>query len=165
MVAGRSHPPAFAPWLRRRQRAALAALVLLAACAPSGPKLPASALDDAIGDVIGDPATCVVLTAPGSTKVLYRYGQPFNCSRGLPACDRPGYISAMGALAFASVPGGRHASCPSSADGSRTVGWSEGRVTGASRPLVYSAVMEGQTALPGQEIAARLADAFVRAKL
>jgi hypothetical protein len=57
------------------------------------------------------------------------------------------------------------ASCPSVPDGSRQVGWAEGRVQSAKRGLVYSAVMEGERALPGHEINARLFDAFQRAGL
>ena len=131
---------------------------------PSG-GLPAAALDHAIGDAVGDPATCVLLADRATGKVVYRYGEAFNCVRGAPACDRPGFMSATQALALAGAPEGRGASCNSTADGSRTVGWAEGRAASASRDLIYSAVMEGQTALPGHEIAARLDVAFRRAGL
>jgi hypothetical protein len=69
-------------------------------------------------------------------------------------------MSARDALPLAAIAGGRGASCPSSADGSRMVGWAEGAVGSKSADLVYSAVMEGQKALPGHEMAARLAEAF-----
>jgi hypothetical protein len=127
--------------------------------------LPSDALDHAIGQAIGDPDTCLLLAERASGKVLYRYGAPFNCVRGLPACDRPGFMSAKQALALAGTPGGRKASCPSNADGSRTVGWAEGKAVSRTRDLVYSAMMEGQTALPGQEMNARLYDAFQAAGL
>jgi hypothetical protein len=143
---------------------ALSALLLFAACAKpagsggGGPKFPSDALDQAIAGTIGDPTTCVILADRLTGKVVYRYGERFNCERPLPACDRAGTLTAVFALKLASAE--RHASCASVADGSRTVGWAEGRVPGAKRDLVYSAVMEGQRALPGEEIAERLADAF-----
>ena len=45
------------------------------------------------------------------------------------------------------------------------VGWAEGKVASRTRDLVYSAMMEGQTALPGHEMNARLYDAFQKAGL
>jgi hypothetical protein len=127
--------------------------------------LPSGALDQAIGRAIGDPSTCVLVADRSTGKVLYRYGEAFNCVRGLPACDRAGFLSATQALALAGTSPGRGASCPSVTDGSRTVGWSEGVVVGRRSGLVYSAMMEGQTALPGHEMAARLGDAFQKAGL
>lgn len=141
-------------------------LLILAACArPMGGSLPQGALDGAIGKAIGDPTTCVLLADRATGKVVYTYGQLFNCQRGLPACDRKGFLSAQGSLSLADTPSPRHASCPSSADGSRSVGWAEGRVVSAHRSLVYSAVMEGDRALPGEEMAARLEGAFQAAGL
>jgi hypothetical protein len=128
-------------------------------------RLPGAALDQAIGQGIGDPSTCVLIADKASGKVLYQYGEIFNCVRGLPACDRPGVMSARQALGLAGVAGGRGASCASNADGSRTVGWAEGAVGSKSPDLVYSAVMEGQKALPGHEMASRLSDAFQGAGL
>ena len=150
-------------WLCALSVATAAALV---GC--SGPKksaLPSDALDHAVGEAIGDPDTCLLLAERVSGKVLYRYGAPFNCIRGLPACDRPGFMSARQALALAGTPSGRKVSCPSNADGSRTVGWAEGTVASKKHDLVYSAMMEGQTALPGHEMNARLYDAFQNAGL
>jgi len=146
-------------------KAALAALLALAACTPAGPKLPKDALDRSIGATIGDPTTCVLIVDRATGRTVYSYNAGFNCRRGLPACDRPGFLSATQALAFASQAGGRRASCNSVPDGSRTVGWAEGRVTSARHDLIYSAVMEGQRALPGQEMASRLDDAFANAGL
>ncbi len=145
--------------------AVLAAVLAQGACAPKGPNFPGDALDQAIAVSIGDPTTCVLLAERTTGKVVYRYGQDFNCARGLPACDRPGYLSASGALPLAQAPDGRYASCPSNADGSRSVGWAAGKVTSAHRDLVYSAVMEGERALPGQEMKARLDAAFTKAGL
>lgn len=138
-------------------------LLAVGACAPAGPRLPTAALDRAIGDAIGDPTTCVIVAERPTGKTVYSYNAGFNCTRGLPACDRPGFLTGQQALAFAAA--GRNASCNSNPDGSRTVGWSEGRVKSAKYDFIYSAVMEGQRALPGQEISARLADAFTAAGL
>ncbi|MEP6967723.1 MAG: hypothetical protein ABI906_06560 [Pseudomonadota bacterium] len=144
----------------------LAAALIATGCArPAGGGLPAEALDHAIGGAIGDPATCVLLADRASRKVLYSYGEAFNCARPLPACDRPGTLSAQSALALADSADARGASCASNPENSRSVGWAEGRVAGARRDLIYSAVMEGQRALPGQEISARLDEAFRRAGL
>jgi hypothetical protein len=156
----------------RRRAAALMALAGLAAGLGPGAcsKPPAvarglssDALDAAIGPAIGDPTTCVILADPASGRIVYRYGQLFNCERPLPACDRPGTLTANTALRLARSAGGRDASCASTADGSRSVGWAEGRTKDTQRDLLYSAVMEGQRALPGHEMAARLADAFQQA--
>ena len=140
---------------------AIAGALALAACAPAGPKLPTGALDQAIGNAIGDPTTCVIIADRITGRTLYSYNAGFNCTRGMPACDRPGFLSAKQAMVFAAV--GRAASCNSNPDGSRTVGWAEGRITSAKGDFIYSAVMEGDRALPGHEMAARLADAFATA--
>ncbi|HEY2482618.1 MAG TPA: hypothetical protein VGI30_10540 [Caulobacteraceae bacterium] len=142
----------------------LAALALVA-CGPGEPKLPKDALDQAIGATIGDPTTCVLIVDRATGKTVYSYNAGFNCQRGLPACDRPGFLSAKQALALAAAPGGRDASCNSVPDGSRTVGWAEGRVKSAKHDFIYSAVMEGQRALPGHEMAARLDDDFANVGL
>ena len=144
---------------------ALSVALVLGACAKSGSGLPSDALDLQIGRAIGDPTTCVIIAERSSHKVLYSYGQKFNCLRGMPACDRPGYMSAQQALSLADTAEGRGASCPSNPDGSRMVGWAEGRVKSSRRDLIFSAVMEGDRALPGQEMLARLGDAFSAAGL
>ena len=159
-TTGSSAPPE--PRLRR---AALAAVLLASAC--SGPAPPAAngldqnALDTAVARAIGDPTTCLLLADGKTGQVVYQYGVNFNCSRTLPACDRPGMLSARQAVPLAAQS--RFASCPSVADGSRTVAWAEAKVPNAKRDLVYSAVMEGENTLPGHEMNARLADAFVAA--
>ncbi len=146
---------------------AIAAAWTLGGCSGPGAEkgLPVDALHDAIAVSVGDPSTCVLLADRATGKVVYRYGEAFNCVRGVPACDRPGAMSATQALALASTAGGRAASCPSNADGSREVGWAEGRAASKTRDLVYSAMMEGERALPGHEIAARLDGAFRKAGL
>jgi hypothetical protein len=133
----------------------------LTACAPKGPQLPAAKLDQAIASSIGDPTTCVLIVERATGHTVYSYNAGFDCTRGLPACDRPGVMSAKQAMPLALTPGGRKASCPSNADGSRTVGWAEGKVISRHYDLVYSAVMEGDRALPGEEIASRLDNVFV----
>src|SRR5579872_1351424 len=149
-----------------RQAILACGLAALAACTPpSGRGLNKTALDNAIGAAIGDPTTCVMLADRVSGQVVYRYGDAIECGRTLPACDRSGTMTVQGALPFATVGAGRFVSCPSVADGSRTVGWAEARVQSGRRDLVYSAVMEGERALPGHEMAARLTDAFAAAGL
>jgi hypothetical protein len=132
-----------------------------------GSRLPSDALDDALGRAVGDPTTCVLVANRADRKILYRYGEGFNCERGLPACDRPGVLSAEQALSLANAtPEGRFASCNSNAAGDRTVGWAAGPVSSAhKRDLIYSAVMEGERTLPGREIGARVAEAFRNAGL
>jgi hypothetical protein len=138
--------------------------LILTACAPAH-RLPSAKLDALIGDYIGDPTTCVLIADKASGKVLYSYGDHFNCVRAMPACDRPGTLSAKQALTLATTSGGRGASCPSVADGSRSVGWAEGAIAGSQPPLLYSAVMEGQAALPGIEMNTRLAQVFLNTGL
>ena len=157
--------------------ATILVLLMLTACSQSATKkggtlaedrnhhLPSNALDQGIGAGIGDPTTCVLIADKTTGKVLYQYGEIFNCVRGLPACDRQGVLSARQALAFATLPQSRETSCASVPDGSRMVGWAEGFVGPKSPNLVYSAVMEGQKALPGHEMAARLSEAFQNAGL
>lgn len=143
-----------------------AAALGLAACAPHGPSgAQPSRLDAQIAQAVGDPSTCVLLADAATGRVVYRYGADFNCDRLLPACDAPGLLNARTALTFATRPGGRLASCASVPDGSRSVGWAEGPAPSKARRLVYSAVMEGQRALPGHEMNARLFDAFQAAGL
>lgn len=139
---------------------ALGLIAFLAACGPRAPKLPSDALTQAIGTSIGDPSTCVLIAERATGKTVYSYNDGFDCVRGLPACDRPGYLNARQALAYAALPGGRMASCNSVPDGSRTVGWAEGKVPSQKHDFIYSAVMEGERALPGHEMAARLEEAF-----
>jgi hypothetical protein len=150
-----------------RRALALALVATLVACTPKADQgLHASQLDNQIAAAIGDPATCLLLADAKTGQVVYRYGDAFNCSRTLPACDTPGAINAQTALQYAARSGGRMASCASVPDGSRQVGWAEGRVQSvAGRDLTYSAVMEGERALPGHEINARLFDAFQKAGL
>ena len=152
-----------------RTLATLAAVGLIAgvgACTPKAAKgVHDTQLDNQIAAAIGDPSTCLLLADAKTGQVIYRYGDDFNCSRALPACDAAGTLNAKTALQFAARRGGRMASCASVSDGSRQVGWAEGPVQSTKRNLVYSAVMEGERALPGHEMNARLYDAFQKAGL
>ncbi len=151
---------------RRRITLCLAALgLLLAACGPKEPKLPSDALTQQIETSIGDPSTCVLIVDRATGKTVYSYNDGFDCVRGLPACDRPGYLNARQALALATLPGGREKSCNSVPDGSRTVGWAEGKVASRKHDFIYSAVMEGERALPGHEMASRLEEDFANVGL
>jgi hypothetical protein len=152
--------------MRRALALAAVAAISLAACAPKAPPgVHSSRLDALVAAAIGDPSTCLLLADANTGKVVYRYGDDFNCSRTLPICDGQGVMNAKGALQYAARPGGRMASCPSVPDGSRMVGWAEGRVQSTKHALTFSAVMEGERALPGHEINARLYDAFQKAGL
>ncbi|MGH6992818.1 MAG: hypothetical protein ACRED8_02455 [Caulobacteraceae bacterium] len=122
--------------------------------------LPSADLDQAIGDQIGDPTTCVLIVDVASGKTLYQYGSGFNCARPWPACDRAGSLTARSAVPLAQTPDGRGASCPVGGGPGAMVGWAEGKIAGAKRPLVYSAVMDGSRALPGHEMAGRLEQVF-----
>ncbi|HEX3407275.1 MAG TPA: hypothetical protein VHS81_08570 [Caulobacteraceae bacterium] len=154
-----------------RRALALAAIagltaLQLGACTPkSAQGINTSLLDNQIAAAIGDPSTCLLLADAKTGQVVYRYGSDFNCARTLPACDFAGVMNAKAGLPYAKRPGGRMASCASVPDGSRQVGWAAGRVQSAKRDLVFSAVMEGERALPGHEINARLFDAFQKAGL
>ena len=147
--------------------AATVAVIGLGGCSMRGmaSNMPTDALDHAIGDAVGDPTTCVIIAERTTRKTIYTYGESSNCARELPACDRPGTLSANKALALADKPDDRGASCPSNDDGSRRVGWAEGRVNSKRGNWIYSAMMEGEKTLPGQEILARLALAFKKAGL
>ncbi len=155
------------PVARRAPALTLALVAILAGCTPKADQgLHSTQLDNQVAAAIGDPSTCLLLADAKTGQVVYTYGTDFNCSRTLPACDAPGVTNAKTALQFAARAGGRMASCASVPDGSRQVGWAEGRVQSvAGRNLTYSAVMEGERALPGHEINARLFDAFQKAGL
>ena len=58
------------------------------------------------------------------------------------------------------VMSGKAGSCPSLADGSRSVGWWVGRLQAPNRDLLFAASIEAADAPPGGEIAQRIKDAF-----
>lgn len=141
----------------------LSAAAALAACAPSAPEgVDEAVLDRAIGNRIGDPSTCVLVARADTGDVVYRYGTAVVCGRAYPGCRGEGVRTTQDLLdAYLETPESVAISCPTAADGSRSVGWAAGPVAG--RPLVFAAVMEGQRALPGMVMTDRLAGAFSEA--
>jgi hypothetical protein len=141
------------------------ALPLLTACEPAPAGVDGQALLDSVGAAIGDPNTCVLLVEQGTAKTVFRYGEPSRCLRSLPDCGPAGGQTTAEALAKLAARGDDRAiSCDSVADGSRRVGWATGPfvATPGSKyePLAYAAMMEGEGALPGREIKARLEPAL-----
>ena len=139
--------------------------LLAAACSPGAPEgVDKTTLDNAISTRIGDPNTCVLIGKVGSGEVVYRYNSNVACGRAYPSCQGGSAVT-TGDLMEAVAKGEpeRSVSCPTQADGSRSVGWTAGRVPG--RELVFAAVREGDKALPGRVMADRLERAFVEAGL
>ncbi|WP_374571920.1 hypothetical protein [Phenylobacterium sp.] len=151
----------------RALRAGPVALLALVACAcsPGAPEgVSKKVLDEAISQGIGDPNTCVLIGKVGSGEIVYRYNTHLTCGRELPSCQGGSAVTVDDVLkSVAKGEPERALSCPTATDGSRSVGWSAGRVLG--KELVYAAVMEGQKALPGRVMADRLERAFVKAGL
>lgn len=148
--------------------AALIFALIVSACAPKG--VDKAALDDSVGEAIGDYNTCVLLVN-AQNNTVWRYGTRITCARQLPACNEAGGVTTIGLLAEAAATRGFEitTSCPSKPDGSTSVGWAAGPVpkgAGATHePLFYAAVMEGERALPGREIRLRLENALAKAGL
>lgn len=152
--------------MRRAALPLAAGLVLgLSACAPAAPDgLDEDVLNREIAAGIGDPTTCVLVARQSDGEVVYQYGGAVACGRAYPSCEDGASRSAQELLAGLGAPPRSVAiSCPTAADGSRSVGWAAGPVSG--RPLTFVAVMEGQRALPGLVMTDRLARAFTRAGL
>ena len=69
----------------------IAALALLAGCAPDAPKgVDKDRLDEAVSRAIGDPATCLLIAEQDSGRLVYRYNTHITCGRTLPACEGSG---------------------------------------------------------------------------
>jgi hypothetical protein len=129
----------------------------LAACAPSGPKgVDPDVLAQAVGDAVGDPGTCVILAERDSGKVLWRSAKPIVCARALPSCVSPARMTVEDLVDKAAKGGALVTGC---AD----VGWAAGPTR--RDDVVFAAVMQGERALPGIEVARRLDKAFERAGL
>jgi hypothetical protein len=148
--------------------AALLLLTLaLSACAPKAPKgVDQTALDEAVSRAIGDPSTCVLISEAGKTKPVYRYNERLICDRAWPSCDKDKTsLRTINDLLTTTAADGqvRMQSCFTNQDGSRAVGWAAGPIPGT--PHIYAAVMEGDRALPGRVMAARLALAFQKVGL
>lgn len=153
----------------RGRFAAFALCLVAGACSPGLKGVDDSALQDAVSRAIGDPSTCVLLV-DHSGKTLWRYGTHMTCARDLPACAKPGETMTIEDLAQRAAKGEEVTiSCPSSPDGLRSVGWASGPVQASPNakhpPLAFAALMEGERALPGREITARLNEAFSQAGL
>ena len=146
--------------------AAFAAVGLTAACAPPLPKgVDPLMLEQAVGEAIGDPNTCVLVGQAGSGRVVWTYGSPGVCGKVWPACNGTDARD-VGALLKAAGREGAviQASCPSNRDRSRSVAWAAGPVPGQP-DLVFPAVMEGATTPPGVVVSDKLRGAFERAGL
>lgn len=141
----------------------LLAALLVSACAPNAPEgVDKAALDQAVGNAVGDPGTCVLIAEGGKT--VYRYGSNVVCGRKLPACG--GGLAQTPADLLEAVLASKTpmtASCPSNPQGSRLVAWASGPVEG--HDMVYAAVMEGDQVPPGVVIADKLGAAFKAAGL
>jgi beta-lactamase class D len=61
--------------------------------------------------------------------------------------------------------GGLMGSCPSVADGSRSLGWWIGRIQSPKHDVIFAVSMEGQNALPGLEIRSRAEPILAQAGL
>jgi hypothetical protein len=139
----------------------------LVACDPAPKGVDGQKLSDAVASAVGDPSTCVLLVHRQTGKLVFRYGEISACARPLPTCGPEGGTINVDNLARLAAQGDDRAiSCDSSPDGLRRVGWATGPVTpgpGAQYgELVYAAMMEGEDALPGREIKARLEPALRR---
>ncbi len=153
------------PKFFKQTACALALLAGLAACSPGARSgLDDRALEAAIGERVGDPGTCVMVGAGGSGNLLYRFGSNLTCGRALPDCQ--GASRTVESLLRLTAPTGAEtrASCASSPDGARTVGWASGGID-TRDDLVYAAAMEGPNTPPGVVIADKLAAAFRAAGL
>lgn len=139
--------------LARAKTLALVPLLLLGACSgglPQGVKK--EALIENVGAAIGDPATCVVLVEAGTGKVLWRSSNMTVCTVERQACTRPGTTTVLD-LAEATAKSGETLTT-----GCESVSWAAGPTT--REGVAYAAVMYGERALPGMEIARRLDGAF-----
>lgn len=138
-------------------RVGASASILLAAawlvgCSPNLPDgVDAKRLTDTVGAVIGDPATCVILAQKGTGKVLWRSSRRQVCAQERQACTRPGLTTPEALIKDAAKGLTLQTGCES-------VSWAAGPTPRAD--IVYAAVMYGERALPGREIAYRLDSAF-----
>lgn len=153
-----------------RRLLALGLISTLAACTPPAPKgIDRQTLVDAVGSAIGDPGTCVLLVERGSGKLAWRYGMAPVCNFQRPSCVAGGGTLSANDLAKAAAKGDvRQISC-ANANAPGSVAWASGPVPAKDKAahgdLVYAAVMDGERALPGVEIARRLESALARAGL
>ena len=136
---------------------AFAILPVLAACAPKGPEgVDPDLLARAVGESVGDPGTCVVLAERDSGKIVWKSAKSYVCARTLPSCVTAGERSVEDLAKEAAKGGVLMTGCSN-------VAWAAGPTR--REGLVFAAVMQGERALPGIEIARRLDKAFERAGL
>ena len=135
----------------------LAILAMLAACAPKGPEgVDPDLLAQAVGESVGDPGTCVVLAERESGKIVWKSAKSYVCARTLPSCVTAAERSVEDLAEDAAKGGALMTGCSN-------VTWAAGPTRREN--LVFAAVMQGERALPGIEIARRLDKAFERAGL
>lgn len=105
-----------------------------------------------VGQAVGDFGTCVVVAEAKTGKVLWRSSNMTVCTVDRQACTRPGTTTVL-ARAEEIAKGAEAV-----VTGCESVSWASGPTP---RPgVVYAAVMYGERALPGMEMARRLNDAF-----
>jgi len=137
----------------RANALALSSMLLLAGCSGSLPDgVDKDALMENVGRLVGDSGTCVVLAEAGTGKVLWRSARMTVCTVNREACVRPGSTTVLD-VAEAAAKG-----APALTTGCGGVSWAAGPTP--REGVVYAAVMYGERALPGMEIARRLDEAF-----
>jgi len=136
--------------------------ILLVACVLAGcsPKLPDGvddhALQQAVADSVGDASTCVVLSDMKTGRKVWSQGALTACTADWPACTKPGRQTVED-LARETAKG------TVVKTGCESVSWAAGPIGDSG--LAYAAVMRGERALPGMEIARRLEGVFANAGL
>ena len=151
-----------------RARAAVGLILTLAliGCGAKAPKgIKAADLDDAIGNAIGDPTTCVIIVKKGSGEKVYQYGSNLNCSSQIPVCNVPGQTTVKD-LARRAAAGEEKTSSCAIPGGEGGVGYVIGPVPATKtehQGLAYVASLNGKRYLPGIEISARMDGAFKQA--
>ena len=136
---------------------AVAVLMMLAACAPKGPEgVDPDILAQAVGQSVGDPGTCVVLAERETGNIVWKSAKSYVCARTLPSCVTSAERSVEDLAKEAAKGGVLMTGCSN-------VTWAAGPTRREN--LVFAAVMQGERALPGIEIARRLDKAFERAGL
>ena len=136
---------------------AVAVLMMLAACGPKGPEgVDPDILAQAVGQSVGDPGTCVVLAERETGKIVWKSAKSYVCARTLPSCVTSAERSVEDLAKEAAKGGVLMTGCSN-------VTWAAGPTRREN--LVFAAVMQGERALPGIEIARRLDKAFERAGL
>jgi hypothetical protein len=110
-----------------------------------------------VGAAVGDSSTCVVVAEAGTGKVLWRSSNMTVCTVERQACVKPGPTTVL-KLADEVAKGAAPV-----ITGCESVSWASGPTPGGK--AAYAAVMYGERALPGMEMARRLNEAFKDAGL